>query len=486
VTVAGLAAGSVGFALAAVVAALATAGYHRELQTHSDLVGLGSGLAAVTGYLLLLPLTATALRILAVRPAGLSALGAWALVGSFLYLTGHTFGVLPFWVYGLVAFGAYALVAVAAVLAAEEPPPVGMDGEVIGRGRRRLLVLIAGTLAIVVVNVFGQTMSTDYPGLPSDTSVATLHIGASINAVAFSPDGRTLATDTANGAVQLWSVADRTAPVHEATIPGAPLRVGSGVDILEFSPDRHTLAVGSDVEAVSLFDVTDPAAPRDLGPLTGRVSIAQAAAFSPDGRTLAVGSGDLLGLWNVATPAAPVLTASFFSPVGVIGALAFSPDGHTIALGGESDTIALWDVSSTTPPVPAAIDVVGGVTGSVHALAFSPDGATLATASRGSPPELWRVSDSPEALSAEAVSTDVTRASSSMQCLAFSPQGRLAMGGGPDFTAALWTVGPATPSAITTLHGHASIVMAVAFSPDGRTLATGSDDGTAKLWAVGS
>jgi hypothetical protein len=348
VTVAGLAAGSVGFALAAAVAALATAGYHQELQTHSDLVGLGSGVAAVTGYLLLLPLGATALRIMAVRPAGLAALGAWALVGSIVFVTGQTNGVLPFWVYGLVAFGAYALVAVAAVLAAEEPPPVGMDGEVIGRGRRRLLVLIAGTLAIVVVNVFGQTMSIDYPGLPSDTSVATLHIGASINAVAF------------------------------------------------------------------------------------------------------------------------------------------SPDGHSIALGGESDTIALWKVSATTQPVPAAIDVVGGVTGSVHALAFSPDGGTLITANRGNPPELWRVSDSPGAVSAEVVSTDVIKAGSPMECLAFSPQGRLAMGGGPDFTPALWTVGSATPSVITLLHGHTSIVMAVAFSPDGRTLATGSDDGTAKLWAVGS
>jgi WD40 repeat protein len=92
-------------------------------------------------------------------------------------------------------------------------------------------------------------------------------------------------------------------------------------------------------------------------------------------------------------------------------------------------------------------------------------------------------------VSADVVSTDIIKVGSPMECLAVSPEGHLAMGGGPDSTAVLWTVGPATPatpSILATLHGHTSIVMAVAFSPDGRTLATGSDDGTAKLWAVGS
>jgi WD40 repeat protein len=116
--------------------------------------------------------------------------------------------------------------------------------------------------------------------------------------VAFGPDGRTLATASADKTVLLWDVGD---PAHPRRL-GNPLTGHTApVDGVAFAPDGRTLATASADKTVLLWDVGDPAHPRRLGnPLTGHTEAVVGVAFAPDGRTLATASGDKTArVWNL-------------------------------------------------------------------------------------------------------------------------------------------------------------------------------------------
>jgi len=102
-----------------------------------------------------------------------------------------------------------------------------------------------------------------------------------VDAVAFSPDGHTLVTGSADQTVRLWNVAD---PAHPTPL-GSPLTGHTNaVDAVAFSPDGHTLASGSWDHTVRLWNVADPAHPTPLGqPLTGHTNTVNAVAYSPAG-----------------------------------------------------------------------------------------------------------------------------------------------------------------------------------------------------------
>ncbi len=184
--------------------------------------------------------------------------------------------------------------------------------------------------------------------------------GAPATSLAFSPDGETLASDGPGGMLRLWSVADRRAI-------GSPL--GSGISHVAFSPDGRTLAGGA-TRTVALWDVATRR--RRGGPLTGHEQPVTDVAFSPDGRTLAASAGNgIVRLWDVATHrsrGAPMLGHT----AGVFG-IAFTTDGRTLASAAADGTVRLWDVATQrllgAPLVPRE-----GVNGGV---AFSPDGSTL-------------------------------------------------------------------------------------------------------------
>ena len=315
---------------------------------------------------------------------------------------------------------------------------------------------------------------------------------ARVNDVAYSRNGKTLATAGSDGTVRLWDTSTQTQIGGPITIPG---RAGYGVDGVAFSPDGKTLATAGSDETVRLWDTSTRA--EIGGPITVPGSAdygVNGVAFSPDGKTLATADSDgTVRLWDTSTRAeigAPVIVASIgFSAFGV----AFSPDGKTLATTGGDGTVRLWDTSTlattggdgtallwdTSNPaeIGAPIIVPGRVGYGVLGVAFSPDGKILATADGDGTARLWDASTRAQ------IGAPIT-VPSIVDGVAFSADGKTLATADGDGTARLWDIifYSQIGAPITVPRSTGDGVAGVAFSLDGKILATADGDGTVRLW----
>ena len=304
-------------------------------------------------------------------------------------------------------------------------------------------------------------------------SQAVISGGSPIQSVAFSPGGHTLAVSDASGDIQLWDIADRA---HPSPL-GQPQASATGAAVaVAFGPGGHILASGSFDGTVRLWDATDPANPRPLGqPLTGGGAGVNSVAFSPDGHTLASGDyGGTIRLWDVANPAHPRPFGPILTGGGAVASVAFSPDGQTLASGDYGGAIRLWDVANPAYPSPLGQRLTGA-TGAVESVAFSPDGHTLASGSLDGIIRLWSLPQ-----------TILTGSSGSLNAVAFSPNGHTLASSDNEGTVRLRDItDPAHPRLLgPSLAGGTAAVDSAAFSPDGRTLAVGDYAGAIRLWDV--
>jgi serine/threonine protein kinase/Tol biopolymer transport system component len=255
------------------------------------------------------------------------------------------------------------------------------------------------------------------------------------------------------------------APEADSPPPRGVLNGNAGpVWSVAFSPDGKSLAMGIDDGTVKIWN-----------PVSGEVRLTLHAhagpvwslAFSHDGKLLATASDDgAVKLWEVAT-------GEEFKKLDVataVRAVAFSPDGKTLATGSRNGEVRLWMVATG-----CEAEKLLGHTGVIVAVAFSPDGKTLASASGDKTVKLWDAATGRERLTLRGHLGGV-------YAVAFSPDGKTVASGSWDKSVRLWDAASGEERA--TLSGHSQDVWAVAFAPDGKTLASASEDRTVKLWDV--
>jgi len=277
----------------------------------------------------------------------------------------------------------------------------------------------------------------------------------SVRSLAYSPDGQFLASGSADGTAQIWSMATGQAVM--------PLNTEGTIWGLTYSPDGRYLVTCDDDATATVWDVSTGTS---VITLTGD-SAAEKAAYSPgDGRYLAIAWGD--GTAMVVDTKTWATVHTLAGHTRAVYSIAYSPDGRSLATGSIDRTARVWDMSDASAMTLTAKAILLGHTHEVYNVAFSPDGKSLASASRDRTVRIWDLKTY--------TTTDVLLGHTGFVFgLAYSPDGKRLATSSADQTVRIWDMSR-SPKTVAVLTGHTGSVTSLAYSPDGKFIASGSTD----------